>query len=131
MIYGGCRYPVSGFSFFFFFFLKTFVVINNVHFLGFDFFLEKKKFVKKKEKEKLEMRKLTLIPSSRSDVLIEALCSNKAQHIGVANVRHMPQIATLSGVESHGILIKVPRRSKLFMMIGVTTGKIILIVLTL
>lgn len=67
------------------------------------------------------VKMLTLTPSSSFDTSMEALCSNKAQHIGVAKVRHSPQMKTLSGVDNHGNLLKVPFRSKLFIMIGVTT----------
>lgn len=54
-------------------------------------------------------------------MLIDALCSNKAQHMGVAKVKQIPQMRTLRGVELHGYFIKIPFFSKLFMMTGVIT----------
>lgn len=67
---------------------------------------------------------ITLISGSKSPTLIDARCSNMAQHMGVANVRAMPQIKTLRGVEDHGYRLKNPLLSRAFIATGVITERV-------
>ena len=59
------------------------------------------------------------ISGSTDDALMEACCLKIAQHIGVAKVKMTPKRPIWSGAPNHGILLKVPFCSSLFITRGI------------